>query len=170
MSAPPRRESWSLEDILEAARGLLAAETDVVANLANLSALLYEALPDVNWAGFYVVRDGMLVLGPFQGRIACTRIPLGRGVCGTAAQTGSVQRVADVHAFAGHIACDVASRSEIVVLIFRPGPGGKELFGVLDIDSPLADRFTHDDAVALQRLVDLLEASLSVQKQDGSAT
>ena len=115
--------------------------TDLVANAANLSSLLFHALDDVNWAGFYFLKDEELIVGPFQGRPACVVIPLGRGVCGTAAETRKVQRIADVHAFDGHIACDVASRSEIVVPLIKDG----NLLGVLDLDSPVIGRFGPDD-------------------------
>src|SRR5678815_791381 len=120
---------------------LLAGEQDVVANAANCASLLYHSLADVNWVGFYFLRDGELVVGPFQGKPACVRIALGKGVCGTAALRRETQLVSDVHAFAGHIACDPASRSEIVVPLVRNG----ELLGVLDIDSPTRGRFTETD-------------------------
>ncbi len=125
------------------------------ANLANAAALLYQALPQINWAGFYLLQDGQLVLGPFQGKPACIQIPLGRGVCGTAAATGSIQRIADVHTFPGHIACDAASRSEIVLPIHH---GGK-VVAVLDIDSPFPDRFSFQDQEGLSTLVAILEAN-----------
>ena len=116
---------------------ILSVETDSVANMANTAAVLFNGLADLNWAGFYVLRGETLVLGPFQGKPACVRIVLGKGVCGTAAQTGQTQRVEDVHKFAGHIACDSASNSEIVVPIFKNGA----VWGVLDVDSPLLARF-----------------------------
>ena len=116
---------------------ILSMETDPVANMANTSAVLFNSLANLNWAGFYVLRGNELVLGPFQGKPACVRIALGKGVCGTAAQTGQTQRVEDVHRFAGHIACDSASNSEIVVPIFKNGA----VWGVLDIDSPVLARF-----------------------------
>lgn len=125
------------ERLLRQAEALLAESGDAVANAANLSSFLYHALDDVNWVGFYFLKGGELVVGPFQGRPACVRIPLGKGVCGTAAATRTVQRIADVHAFEGHIACDPASRSELVV----PLVAGDRLIGVLDLDSPLPDRF-----------------------------
>ena len=125
-------------------------------NLANASALLNEKLEGINWVGFYTVKDGRLVLGPFQGKVACTIIPIGKGVCGTAAATDSTQLVPDVHKFPGHIACDSASNSEIVVPIHRKGA----LFGVLDIDSPLFDRFTEEDRSGLEEFVRILEKSL----------
>ena len=128
-----------------------------VTNLANASAALWQAMPEINWAGFYLMKDGMLVLGPFQGKPACVRIEVGKGVCGTAVQTNSVQRVADVHAFPGHIACDSASRSEIVIPIHQ---GGK-IVGVLDIDSPVTERFSAEDEAGLLEFVRVLEARTS---------
>jgi GAF domain-containing protein len=122
---------------IESAAALIAGERDPIANAANLAALLYHGCPGLNWAGFYFLRDGELVLGPFQGKPACVRIPLGRGVCGTAAAERRTIVVDDVHAFPGHIACDVASRAEIVVPLVAAG----ELIGVLDIDSPQFARF-----------------------------
>jgi L-methionine (R)-S-oxide reductase len=136
----------------------LAGETDPVANAANLAALLFNALPTVNWAGFYFLREGELVLGPFQGLPACVRIALGRGVCGTAARSAQTQRVEDVHAFEGHIACDAASRSELVIPLFL---GGK-VMGVLDIDSPEPGRFGSRDQDGLEVVARLFEQSLSV--------
>jgi len=127
---------------------LLAGEQDVVANAANCASLLYHSLSDVNWVGFYFLRDGELVVGPFQGKPACIRIALGKGVCGTAAATRETQLVPDVHAFPGHIACDSASRSEIVVPLIRRG----ELLGVLDIDSPRKDRFSETDRAGIEAL------------------
>ena len=126
--------------LLAQAEALLSGQRDLVANAANLSALLFHALDDVNWVGFYFVKGGELLVGPFQGKPACVTIPLGRGVCGTAAALRAVQRVADVHEFPGHIACDAESRSELVVPLLRGG----EVLGVLDVDSPLPGRF--DDA------------------------
>src|SRR5207344_1807773 len=123
------------------ARGLLSGERDRIANAANLSSLVYHALPQLNWVGFYFWDGQELVVGPFQGQPACVRIALGRGVCGTAAATRMTQRVADVDAFPGHIPCDSASRSELVVPLFR----GDELLGVFDFDSPVRDRFDADD-------------------------
>jgi L-methionine (R)-S-oxide reductase len=135
-------------------RALLADETDGLANAANTAALLYEALPDLNWVGFYFLRDAVLLLGPFQGKVACIRIALGRGVCGTAAGERRTVIVPDVHAFPGHIACDSASRSEIVVPLLRDGA----VLGVLDLDSPLLGRFDQDDADGLATTVELLLA------------
>lgn len=130
---------------------LLAGESDLVANAANTSALLFEVLPDINWAGFYFLRGGELLVGPFQGKPACVRIALGKGVCGTAAQRRETIVVADVHAFPGHIACDGASRSEIVVPLIKAGT----LFGVLDIDSPRLDRFDDIDRRGLEHLTEV---------------
>jgi len=133
---------------------LFADERDGLANSANMAALLYELLPDLNWAGFYFLRGDELVLGPFQGRVACVRIALGRGVCGSAARERRTLVVPDVHAFPGHIACDARSRSEIVV----PLLDGDQLLGVLDLDSPLDSRFDEDDARGLETAVQLLLA------------
>lgn len=127
-----------------------------IANLANASALLWEELPDINWAGFYMMEDGALVLGPFQGKTACIRIAVGRGVCGTAVAEDRTQLVPDVHAFPGHIACDSASRSEIVVPIHVDG----EIWGVLDIDSPYENRFAETDREGLEEFVKVLEKVL----------
>lgn len=128
---------------------LLEAETDVIANMANMAAVLFQGLPQVNWAGFYILRTEELVLGPFQGKPACVRIALGHGVCGTCAKTGKTQIVKDVHQFPGHIACDSASRSEIVVPIFK----NKKIWGVLDIDSPIEERFDETDRLYLEKIV-----------------
>ena len=128
-----------------------------VANLANASALLWQELPGINWAGFYKMVDGALVLGPFQGKPACIQIPVGRGVCGTAVAQNRTQLVYDVHQFPGHIACDCASNSEIVVPIHING----EIWGVLDIDSPHIGRFTEEDKAGLERVVSILEDCLS---------
>ncbi len=128
----------------------------VISNLANASALLWQALSDINWAGFYILQGDILVLGPFQGKPACIEIATGKGVCGTAVQERKTQLVADVHTFPGHIACDGASNSEIVVPIFKDGA----IFGVLDIDSPVFGRFTEDDQEGLEAFVKELEACL----------
>jgi L-methionine (R)-S-oxide reductase len=130
------------------ARALLHGERDPVANAANLAALIFHALPDLNWAGFYFLRGEALVLGPFQGKPACVRIAVGRGVCGTAAARRETVVVPDVHAFAGHIACDPASRSEVVVPLMRGGA----VLGVLDLDSPKPARFGPDDRAGLEAL------------------
>ena len=139
----------------------LAALTDgiayEIANLSNASALLWETLPDINWAGFYKMVDGALVLYPFQGKPACIRIPVGRGVCGTAVAEDRTQLVYDVHQFPGHIACDCASNSEIVVPIHVRGG----IWGVLDIDSPSIGRFTEEDRIGLEKFVSILEAMLA---------
>ncbi len=139
---------------------LLGGETDAIANAANFSALLFHAVPDVNWLGFYFHQPaaGQLVLGPFQGQVACTRIPVGQGVCGTAFATETTQRVADVNAFPGHIACDSVSRSELVVPLLFKG----RCFGVLDVDSPLPARFDAVDQVGMERLAQVYVEALSV--------
>ena len=139
-------------DLASALEGLVAGETDSIANMANASALIYETLPDVNWVGFYRNIGGELVLGPFQGRPACIRMSFDPGVCGAAAKTRQVQRVEDVHAFPGHIACDSASNSEIVVPLIRDG----EVIGVLDIDSPKRARFTAEDEAGVVKLGEIL--------------
>jgi GAF domain-containing protein len=139
-------------DLLLALEGLTAGEPDPIANMANAAALIWETLPNLNWAGFYRNIHGELVLGPFQGRAACIRIPFGKGVCGAAAQTLQVQRVEDVHAFPGHIACDAASASELVVPIVRNG----KLIAVLDLDSPTTGRFTDEDEAGCVALGDVL--------------
>ena len=137
-------------------RALLAGERDLVANAANTSALIWEALPRLNWAGFYLYKSGELVLGPFQGKPACVRIAIGKGVCGTAAARRATVLVEDVHAFPGHIACDSASNSEVVIPLLR----GAELLGVLDLDSPDHARFTAADARGLEILAAIfVEAS-----------
>jgi GAF domain-containing protein len=128
----------------------------MIANAANTSALLFDLLPDLNWAGFYLMKDGGLVLGPFQGKPACIRIPLGRGVCGTAAATRASQLVADVHEFPGHIACDAASRSELVVPLLH----GDRLVGVIDLDSPLPGRFDADDQAGIEAVAAIFIRSL----------
>ena len=147
--------------LLQQARGLLSGERDRIANAANLSALVFHTLPALNWVGFYFFDGTELVVGPFQGKPACVRIAVGRGVCGTAAQTRTTQRVADVDAFPGHIPCDGASRSELVVPLFvRDGSGGGELIGVFDLDSPVADRFDGEDQHGLEAIAHAwLEAS-----------
>ena len=135
-------------DLASQLRGLVGGERDIIANAANTAALIFNLLPDLNWAGFYFLRDVELVLGPFQGLPACIRIAIGRGVCGTAATTRTTQLVADVHEFPGHIACDAASRSELVVPLVRDG----ELLGVLDLDSPLPGRFDAEDQAGIEAL------------------
>jgi len=138
-------------------RALIGDEPDAIANMANCAALLYHALPDVNWAGFYRLKGNELLLGPFQGRPACVRIRLGRGVCGTAAERRMTLRVPNVDEFPGHIACDSASRSELVIpLMTNDG----ELFGVLDIDSPILDRFDADDEAGVRQLASIIAARI----------
>jgi L-methionine (R)-S-oxide reductase len=136
-------------ELVSQASALLQGERDFTANAANLAALIFHTLPDLNWAGFYWMKDGGLVLGPFQGKPACVRIPVGKGVCGTAARDRRTVLVPDVEQFPGHIACDSASRSEVVVPLIR----GDRVIGVLDLDSPLAARFDTDDARALEQVV-----------------
>ena len=136
---------------------LVSGQQDMIANAANLSSLLFYALDKVNWVGFYFLKGRELIVGPFQGRPACVSIPLGKGVCGTAAETRKVLRVADVHAFEGHIACDVASRSEMVLPLVRDG----ELIGVLDLDSPVNNRFDEEDERLLQQIADIFLCSLA---------
>ena len=138
--------------LLDAARALTDGETDGVANMANVAALLWEFLPDLNWAGFYRVVGAELVLGPFVGRPACIRIPMGHGVCGTAAERADTQLVPDVHAFPGHIACDGATQSELVVPVVRDG----KVVAVIDLDSPRPDRFAQEDAAGIEALAGLL--------------
>jgi GAF domain-containing protein len=148
--------------LLGQARGMLAGERDRIANAANLSALVYHALPQLNWVGFYFFDGTELVVGPFQGLPACVRIPLHKGVCGAAARTRTTQRVADVHAFPGHIACDAASRSELVVpLVAGDELIGGALIGVLDLDSPVPDRFDEDDQAGLEAIAALFVESLA---------
>ncbi len=135
-------------NLVSAARALTDGEPDSIANMANVAALIWQFLPDLNWAGFYRMVDGALVLGPFVGKPACIRIALGQGVCGAAAQTGETQLVPDVHAFPGHIACDAASRSELVVPVLRDGT----VIAVIDLDSPSPARFDSDDACGIEML------------------
>lgn len=142
--------------LAEQARALLGGQKHLVANAANLTALIYQELPDLNWVGFYFLEDGQLMLGPFQGRPACVQIPVGKGVCGTAAATARAQRVDDVHAFDGHIACDAASASELVVPLVSAG----EVFGVLDLDSPSRGRFSEHDEAGISRLAEVFTQSV----------
>lgn len=144
------------DEMAAALEALVAGEPDGIANMANAAALIFETLPDLNWAGFYRNVGGELVLGPFQGRAACIRIPFGKGVCGAAAATLETQLVEDVHAFPGHIACDAASNSEVVVPIVRNG----ELLAVLDLDSPKTARFTKEDADGCERLAEILARAI----------
>jgi L-methionine (R)-S-oxide reductase len=150
-----RNKDADYASLAEELNSLLAGEPDFIANAANTSALLFDALPDINWAGFYFLRNGELVVGPFQGKPACVRIPLGKGVCGTAAASRKTIVVRDVHEFPGHIACDAASQSEIVVPLLR----GDELLGVLDIDSPSVGRFDDADRRGIERLATLFIAA-----------
>ncbi|MDB5359821.1 MAG: hypothetical protein JWO51_1118 [Rhodospirillales bacterium] len=139
-------------ELAEALEGLLAGEVDPIANLANAAALIGGGLDELNWAGFYLMRSGELVLGPFQGKPACVRIPIGKGVCGAAVARAASVLVEDVHAFPGHIACDAASRSELVVPLVHDGA----VFGVLDLDSPRPARFDSDDQAGCEKLVAVL--------------
>lgn len=148
------------KDLAVQLRSLLEGERDPIANAANTSALLYELLPDINWAGFYFLRHGdELVVGPFQGKTACVRIPVGRGVCGTAVERGQTILVEDVHAFSGHIACDAASRSELVVPLMRDG----KTFGVLDLDSPSPKRFDAEDQAGIEQVAAIYVAASAQQ-------
>jgi L-methionine (R)-S-oxide reductase len=147
--------------LVEQLRSLIGGESDWIANLANAAALVFESLPDVNWAGFYLLKGDELVVGPFQGKVACVRIGMGKGVCGAAAQERRTVIVPDVHQFPGHIACDNVSRSEIVVPLIRNG----ELVGVLDIDSPSLSRFDDEDAAGLEEVVKVL----AERKRNGEA-
>lgn len=149
-------ESPNYDELAQQAEGLLSGQKHRIANAANLSALIYEALPEVNWAGFYFLEGDELIVGPFQGRPACVHIAMGKGVCGTAATTRVTQRVEDVHAFEGHIACDPESRSEVVVPLIVDG----QVIGVLDIDSPRPGRFDETDQRGLERLAEIYVRSL----------
>lgn len=142
----PKPELYA--EMVSAAKALIDGEPDPVANMANVAALIWQYLPDLNWAGFYRVVDGELVLGPFMGKPACIRIPMGQGVCGAAAASAETQLVADVHAFPGHIACDGETNSELVVPVVQ----GDEVVAVIDLDSPLLDRFDTDDAAGIETL------------------
>lgn len=153
-SGLPKPELY--RQLCDAADALTAGERDGIANMANVAALMWEFLPHLNWSGFYRMIDGELVLGPFAGRPACIRIPLGRGVCGAAAQSGETQVVEDVHAFPGHIACDAASRSELVVPVFRGG----NVIAVIDLDSPEPARFDREDAQGIEALATLLSSRI----------
>ena len=147
-------------DLLAQAKALISGETDSIANMANISALLFNALVDVNWVGFYRVLGTELVLGPFQGKVACIRIPLGVGVCGTAAQTVTTQRIDDVHQFDGHIACDASTNSEIVIPVKLKGV----TIAVLDIDSMNFERFDKNDQIGLESIVQMFEKSLTASE------
>jgi L-methionine (R)-S-oxide reductase len=152
--ALPKPELY--RELLAAADALTAGEPDPVANMANLAALIAQLVPELNWAGFYRLIDGELVLGPFSGKPACIRIPLGQGVCGTSAAQRATQRVADVHAFPGHIACDADSRSELVVPVLRGG----EVVAVIDLDSPRPGRFDAEDQAGIEALAALVSARI----------
>ncbi|MDO4853707.1 MAG: GAF domain-containing protein [Clostridia bacterium] len=141
------------ESLVLQLKSLAEADADYVPFLSNASALLYDAMPNLNWAGFYLIKNGQLVLGPFQGKVACIHIPIGKGVCGTAVSENRTVRVANVHEFAGHIACDSASNSELVIPIRKDGIP----VGVLDLDSPLLSRFTERDQAGLEQFVKTLE-------------
>tara|TARA_R100001244_G_scaffold44182_6_gene39914 strand:+ start:41992 stop:42477 length:486 start_codon:yes stop_codon:yes gene_type:complete len=143
-------------DLTSSAAALVEGESDAIANMANVAALLWQYMPGLNWAGFYRRIDDELVLGPFQGKTACIRIAIGAGVCGTAAASGQVQRVADVHAFPGHIACDADSRSELVVPVVKNG----RIIAVLDLDSPLPDHFQPADEAGIVRLIGAIADNL----------
>ena len=143
----------SLNSIL---RSLTEDVPHMISNLANASSLIFNTLNDLNWAGFYILENGKLVLGPFQGKPACIEIEIGKGVCGTAVAENKTQRIDNVHLFPGHIACDGASNSEIVIPIHK----GKDIFGVLDIDSPIFERFSEDDQIGLEKFVSIIEEIL----------
>jgi GAF domain-containing protein len=145
-------------ELLQQAQGLMHGETNTIANAANFAALIYDAVPDLNWAGFYLFDGTELVVGPFQGKPACIRIALGRGVCGTAAQTRETQVIRDVHDFDGHIACDAASNSEIVVPLVR---ADGSLFGVWDVDSPSVARFDDEDRQGMEALCKAFMATVA---------
>jgi L-methionine (R)-S-oxide reductase len=159
-SDPSLSKAGTYREISVQLAGLFSGERNGLANAANMCALLYHMLPDVNWVGFYFMQDGELVLGPFQGKVACVRIALGRGVCGTAAERREILVVPDVNDFPGHIACDAASRSEIVLPLVQDG----RLLGVLDLDSPKPSRFDHEDRDGLQAASDLLLSSSQLGK------
>ena len=152
--ALPKPELY--RELLSAADALTAGESDAVANMANVAALVWQLVPELNWAGFYRAVEGELVLGPFCGKPACIRIPVGQGVCGTAAASGETQLVADVHAFPGHIACDAASRSELVVPVLREGA----VIAVIDLDSPREGRFDDEDRAGFEALAALLASRI----------
>ena len=154
---PKQEYSTDYTLLIQQASGMLDAESWCTAAMSNLSALISESMEDLNWAGFYLIRDRKLVVGPFQGKPACIHIPVGKGVCGTAVREDRVQVVPDVHAFPGHIACDSASASEIVI----PIHSGERIAAVLDLDSPVKDRFSAEDAAGLTELVRLIERKIS---------
>jgi L-methionine (R)-S-oxide reductase len=144
--------------LVQQVEAIVAGEQDLIANMANISSILYWALEKVNWVGFYFIKEGQLVLGPFHGQPACIRIPIGKGVCGTAVSENSIQLIDDVHQFSGHIACDAASNSEIVLPIRQ----NNKIIAVLDIDSPDISRFDLDDKSGLSQIIEILQATLSV--------
>ena len=146
------------QEIYQQVQAIIGDETDEIANMANISALLFERLEGVNWVGFYRMVDEQLVLGPFQGKVACIRIELGKGVCGTSAATDTTHRIADVHQFDGHIACDAASNAEIVIPVHQNG----KVIAVLDIDSTVFNRFDEEDQKGLEAIVALFEKQLAV--------
>lgn len=158
--SPASSKEMLYRELRDQALGLFAGERDGLANAANLTAMIYAALPDLNWVGFYFLQRDELVLGPFQGKVACVRIALGRGVCGTAAAHRETIVVPDVHAFPGHIACDEASQSEIVVPLLQD----ERPFGVLDLDSPLLGRFDAEDAAGLKALIDIFLAGSDLKR------
>lgn len=160
-TAPPPAKSELYASVAEQLRSLLEGERDFIANAANLSSLLYYSLPDLNWAGFYLENHGELVLGPFQGKPACVRIAMGKGVCGTAAEQRQTILVDNVHEFPGHIACDSASNSEIVVPLIKH----ERLIGVLDLDSPSFARFDDDDATGLNELAEIFIEAVSLESK-----
>lgn len=164
-SDPSLSKAGNYREIAVQLAGLLAGERNGLANAANMCALLYQMLPDVNWVGCYFLQGGELVLGPFQGKVACVRIPLGRGVCGTAAARREILVVPDVNEFPGHIACDAVSRSEIVLPLVQAG----RLLGVLDLDSPKLSRFDREDRDGLEAAVNLLLQGSSLDKLSDEA-
>ncbi len=150
------------QDLLAQTKALISDESDIIANMANVSALLFEHLTEVNWVGFYRIIDNELVLGPFQGKVACIRIPLAKGVCGTCAATREIQRIADVHQFEGHIACDAQTNAELVLPVIVKG----EVIAVLDIDSTTYDRFNNEDEQGLVKIVNALEQHMTSVAND----
>lgn len=156
-TSEPLTKTELYKSLLDQVQALIGDESDAVANMANCAALLFHSLPEVNWVGFYLLKEAQLVLGPFQGRPACIRIPLGRGVCGTAAEQQKTLRIANVDEFPGHIACDAASKSELVLPLKR---ASGELIGVLDLDSPIRDRFDEEDERGLQAIAQIVERKI----------
>lgn len=164
MTTADNSKAQLYKNLAQQLSSLLEGEEDLIANAANFSSLLFHSLPDINWAGFYFLKDRQLVLGPFQGKPACVRIELGKGVCGTAAQLEQTVVVANVHEFPGHIACDSMSNSEIVVPFTKDG----RVLGVLDLDSPLIGRFDETDARGLNDLIAVFTASFAKELQFGA--